>query len=147
MARKHLISGDGDYVAELSAYPRIIRVCNAQVYHYRGCGITDNHPGVIAKSTDRYLPQPIKSQTGPTYTAVDEDIEIEEEQEEPPEPVRILDQVSTYDQVIVWGHDRLPGADDPFVKGVEEWVSFAESIHGKPAEKASSQQNQPDSIP
>ncbi|KIV80918.1 hypothetical protein PV11_08383 [Exophiala sideris] len=92
-----------------------------------------DYHGVVAESTDRYLPQPIKSQSGPTFTAVDEDIEIEEEEEEPPEPVRILDQVSTFDEVIVWGHDRLPSSDDPFVKGIEEWISFAEAIHGKPA--------------
>ncbi|KAJ9639133.1 hypothetical protein H2204_004041 [Knufia peltigerae] len=86
--------------------------------------------GVVAKSTDRYLPQPVKN--GPTYTAVDEDIEIEDEEEEPPEPVKILEQVTTFDEVVVWGHDRVPDQDDAFVKGLEEWISFAEAIHGKP---------------
>ena len=100
---------------------------------------------MVAKSTDQYLPQSIQSQSGPTFTAVDSDIEIEEEEEEPPEPVRILDQVSTFDEVIVWGHDRLPDSDDPFVKGIEEWISFAKAIHRNTAERVSSEQNQPES--
>ncbi|KAL6248154.1 hypothetical protein RBB50_004409 [Rhinocladiella similis] len=88
--------------------------------------------GLVAKSTDRYLPLPVK--TGPTYTAVDEDedIEIADEEEEPPEPVKLLEEVTTFDGIIVWGHDRVPNQDDIFVKGLEEWISFAEAIHGKP---------------
>ncbi|KAI1623411.1 ribonuclease H2 subunit C [Exophiala viscosa] len=101
-----------------------------------------DYQGVVAKSTDRYLPQSTKSQSGPTFTAVDEDIEIEEEEEEPPEPVRILEQVSAFDEVLVWGHDQLPSSDDPFVKGIEEWISFAEAIHGKPAQNIPLQQTQ-----
>lgn len=26
----------------------------------------------------------------------------------------------------------LPAADDPFVKGIEEWIAFAEAIHDQP---------------
>jgi ribonuclease H2 subunit C len=86
--------------------------------------------GVIAKSTDRYLPQPTKSQDSPTYTAVDEDVEIADEEEEPPEPVNVLEETATFEDIIVWGHDILPTNEDPFVKGIEEWISFAEAIHG-----------------
>ncbi|KIW60649.1 hypothetical protein PV05_00849 [Exophiala xenobiotica] len=86
--------------------------------------------GVVARSTEQYLPQPVKG--GPKFTAVDEDIEIEEEEEEPPEPVKVLEEVATFGDVIVWGHDRIPNQDDTFVKGVEEWISFAEAIHGTP---------------
>ncbi|OCT44849.1 ribonuclease H2 subunit C [Cladophialophora carrionii] len=86
--------------------------------------------GVVAKSTDKYLPQPIKSQNSPTYTAVDEDIEIADDEDEPPEPVRILEETSTFEDMVVWGHDIVPTNEDPFVKGIEEWISFAEAIHG-----------------
>lgn len=91
--------------------------------------------GVVAKSTERYLSQPSKSQSESTYTAVDSDIEIEDEEEEAPEPVKILEEVSTFDNIVVWGHDRIPASDDPFVKGIEEWISFAEAIHGKPKQQ------------
>ena len=73
---------------------------------------------------------------------MDEDIEIEEEEEEPPEPVKVLEELSTFDEVIVWGHDQVPASEDPFVKGIEEWISFAEAIHGRPKQQASSEQTE-----
>jgi ribonuclease H2 subunit C len=87
--------------------------------------------GVIVKSTEEYLPQPTKAQSGPTYTALDDDIEIEDEEDEPLEPVKVLDELSSFDEIVVWGHDQLPDLDDPFVRGVEEWIAFAEALHGK----------------
>jgi ribonuclease H2 subunit C len=30
--------------------------------------------------------------------------------------------------MMVWGHEHLPAADDVYVKGVEEWVRFAETV-------------------
>ncbi|OAL29882.1 hypothetical protein AYO22_01788 [Fonsecaea multimorphosa] len=92
----------------------------------------DMFAGVVAKTTDRFLPQPCRMQSGPTYTAVDEDIEIadEEDEDEPPEPVMLLEELSTFEDVIVWGHDAVPTNEDTFVKGIEEWIAFAEAIHG-----------------
>ena len=76
----------------------------------------------------------------PKFTSVDEDIEIEEEEEEPPEPVKTLEELATFDDVIVWGHDHIPNQDDTFVKGIEEWISFAEAIHGMPTKTYKPQQ-------
>lgn len=45
--------------------------------------------------------------------------------------MKVLDELSTFDEVVVWGHDQLPDQDDPFVRGVEEWIAFAEALHGK----------------
>lgn len=96
--------------------------------------------GVVAESTDRYLPQPLKPTSVPTYTTIDDDIEIEEadqdeddEDDEPSEPVRLLQQVSTFSQVVAWGHDAVPDADDSFVKGVQDWIAFAQALHGNQA--------------
>lgn len=44
------------------------------------------------------------------------------------EPVGILETQATFNDFIVWGHEALPPADDPFVKGVEEWLKFAEVV-------------------
>ncbi|KIW81985.1 hypothetical protein Z517_05011 [Fonsecaea pedrosoi CBS 271.37] len=104
--------------------------------------IPSGYQGVVAKDTDRYLPQPSKTQTGPTYTVVDEDIEIAEEDDDddPPEPVKVFEELSTFEEVIVWGHDAVPTNEDTFVKGIEEWIAFAEAIHG-PSTKNSLQNN------
>lgn len=84
--------------------------------------------GVIVKPTEELLAQP---STKPQYMALDddEDIQIRDEEDEPPEPVKVLDELSSFDEVVVWGHDQLPALDDPFVKGVEEWIAFAEALH------------------
>lgn len=46
----------------------------------------------------------------------------------PEDPVKILEQQSTFEDVMVWGHEILPASDDAFVKGVEEWVKLAEAV-------------------
>ncbi|EXJ84832.1 hypothetical protein A1O3_05505 [Capronia epimyces CBS 606.96] len=110
-----------------------------QTSHFRGrrlrgrvIQLPDGYQGVVAKSTDRYVPQPANNQSGPTYTAVSDDIEMQDEEDEPPEPVKVLEALSSFDKVVVWGHDHVPTSEDLFVKGLEEWISFAEAIHGKP---------------
>ncbi|KAJ5770081.1 uncharacterized protein N7511_002132 [Penicillium nucicola] len=80
------------------------------------------HLGIIATPTERTLPS---SQQVPND---DEVVEVE-----PEEPVKILEMNGTFEGVVVWGHEALPAADDTFVKGVEEWLQFAEAMHGTPA--------------
>jgi ribonuclease H2 subunit C len=44
------------------------------------------------------------------------------------EPIKVLEAQSTFDDFIVWDHETLAAADDTFVKGVEEWIKFAEVV-------------------
>jgi ribonuclease H2 subunit C len=53
---------------------------------------------------------------------------MEDGEPEPEEPVKVLEAQGTFDELMVWGHEILPAADDTFVKGVEEWVRFAEMV-------------------
>ena len=73
--------------------------------------------GVIATPTDRVLTAAPSRQDDP-------DVEIVE----PEEPVKILETQGIFEDVVVWGHEILPASDDTFVKGVEEWVQFAETV-------------------
>jgi ribonuclease H2 subunit C len=50
------------------------------------------------------------------------------EEGEQDEPVKVLEKQTTFDEYVVWGHEAIPAADDTFVKGVEEWVKFAEAV-------------------
>lgn len=52
----------------------------------------------------------------------------EDAEAEPEEPVKIMEMQSTFDEFVVWGHEALPAADDTFVKGVEEWLQFADAV-------------------
>lgn len=67
--------------------------------------------------TERVLP----SQTNNGGMADDADME-------PEEPVKILENQGTFDEFVVWKHDEVPGVDDVYVKGVEEWLKLAEVV-------------------
>lgn len=75
--------------------------------------------GVVAVPTDRVL-----------HSKTDRNTELQngEQDEVLEEPVKVLDAQSTFDEFVVWGHEIMPAADDPFVKGVEEWMKFAEAV-------------------
>ncbi|KAL9098318.1 MAG: hypothetical protein Q9163_006004, partial [Psora crenata] len=42
--------------------------------------------------------------------------------------LKTLQEVGSFDQIILWGHERLVGEDDAFVRGVDEWIEFAEAV-------------------
>jgi ribonuclease H2 subunit C len=92
--------------------------------------------GVATKPTERLLPQQPQLSSN-NVGAEDSASEAEEEdQDEKPEQVKILQLTATFNEVMLWGHDMLPAADDPFVKGIEEWIAFAEAIHAGPSPQA-----------
>ena len=93
---------------------------NSQTAYFRGrklrgrrVAVPEGYEGVVATPTERTI-RPAQN------NSVDE--------AEPEEPVKILEKQATFQDVMVWGHELMPAADDPFVKGVEEWVRFAEAV-------------------
>lgn len=67
----------------------------------------------MVSSTDRILPKAVQD---------------EDEEEAEPE-VKILEEQATFDEVMVWGHELVVDEDsDPYVRGVEEWIGFAEQV-------------------
>lgn len=53
----------------------------------------------------------------------------EEEQDEEIIEVGSMEQNAQFGEVMVWGHEVLPdNAGDPYVKGMEEWMAFAEQV-------------------
>lgn len=67
--------------------------------------------------TERVLP----SQTNNSGMVNDAQMELEE-------PVKVLEKQGTFDEFVVWKHDEVPGVDDVYVKGVEEWLKLAEVV-------------------
>lgn len=63
---------------------------------------------------------------GPIEKDIKEEDEGMEEDEE--EEVKALDEVAKFEELVVWGHETVPEDDDVFVKGVEEWIRFAEAV-------------------
>jgi ribonuclease H2 subunit C len=55
--------------------------------------------------------------------------EEDDVEEEEAEPVKVLEEVGSFDKIIVWGHEQVPGEDDIFVRGIEEWIGFAQAMN------------------
>ena len=64
-----------------------------------------------------------------------EEEEEEEENREAEENVKILEEIGTFDEIMVWGHEQMPAGDDVFVRGIEEWIGFAEAMHSAGEER------------
>lgn len=39
-----------------------------------------------------------------------------------------MEQHARFEEVMVWEHEAVPDADDIYVKGIEEWIGFAEAV-------------------
>ena len=44
------------------------------------------------------------------------------------EEVQALEEVASFDNIVLWGHESVVEGDDRFVRGVEEWIGFAEAV-------------------
>lgn len=50
--------------------------------------------------------------------------------EEVQEEVKIAEQIGHFDSIVVWGHGGMVEEQgDEFVRGITEWVGFAEGMH------------------
>jgi ribonuclease H2 subunit C len=81
--------------------------------------------GVVLKPTDRSVPQG-SDNTGVAQLEHDDFVEQDEGAED--EPVRILEEQASFDEVVLWGHESTPDENDPYVKGIQEWIAFAETV-------------------
>ena len=43
--------------------------------------------------------------------------------------MKIAEEEATFDEFMVWGHESMPEElADPFVRGMEEWIDFAQTV-------------------
>lgn len=54
-----------------------------------------------------------------------QDREDEEDDEEEPKE---LQQIGSFDEIMLWGHETVVEDDDTFAKGMGEWIRFAEAV-------------------
>ena len=81
----------------------------------------------MLRVTDRLAAQARTLDSAGAGLADDEDGEVEQEV---PEEVKIAEQLGEFDEIVVWGHGGVVDeGSDLFVRGVREWVGFAEAMH------------------
>ncbi|TVY65613.1 Uncharacterized protein LSUE1_G006232 [Lachnellula suecica] len=84
--------------------------------HGKRLKIPKGYRGIVVSSTDRILPKAAPA-------------EDDEDAEEGPE-VKVMEEQSEFEDMMVWGHEALPDdMADPYVRGVEEWIAFAEQVN------------------
>ena len=72
------------------------------------------YKGVVMSKTERVLPR----------LPTEDDGEEEEKEIE----VKVMEEVGDWDSIMVWGHEVVMDEEDPYVRGVEEWVGFSASV-------------------
>ena len=73
----------------------------------------------MISSTDRILPRKDTTQ---------DSMNEEEDAEEEPE-VKVMEEMSEFEDMMVWGHESLPNDEqDPYVRGMEEWIQFSQQV-------------------
>lgn len=109
---------------------------NSHEVHFRGrklrskqLKLPEKYTGVVAQKTERRLsPQQQGGQPQGRRNEIEEDQDQDEEDTQLPTEVKILETNGTFDQVVIWAHEAVPEGEDVYVKGIEEWIGFAESV-------------------
>ena len=52
----------------------------------------------------------------------------EDNEEKAEEEFSMMQDLGSFDKVMLWGHESTVESEDPFVKGMEEWIGFAEAV-------------------
>lgn len=77
--------------------------------------VSKGYRGVVLSTTGRILPK--SKPVG----------EVEEGEEEA--DVKVMEEQSEFDHIMLWGHEALPDeVVDPYVRGMEEWIALAELV-------------------
>ena len=77
--------------------------------------VPKGYKGVVMSRTERVLPSP----------HLDDEDEDEDEKEI---EVKVIEEVGEWDSIMVWGHEAVMDEEDPYVRGVEEWVGFSAAV-------------------
>lgn len=97
--------------------------------HGTALPLPDNYTGTVLHVTDKQLPQsPARAQQP---REVDDDEQGADDDEEM-EGVQVIiaEQIGEFDEVVVWEHGGpVDEAQDGFVRGIMEWIGWAESMH------------------
>lgn len=91
-----------------------------------------NYTGLVLQKTSDLLPMKPKIPTAEGLRAMEEGSDdgfgAGEGREEGEAEVKMLEVKAEFEELVVWGHEVVPEGDDVYVKGVEEWVGFAEAV-------------------
>ncbi|THZ62848.1 ribonuclease H1 small subunit [Aureobasidium pullulans] len=87
--------------------------------------LPEGYRGAILQKTNTILPPTI---TPSTSTSLEDEEDASSSLSSTPE-TKILQEVATFDKIVVWGHEVQPdGQEDVYVRGVSEWIGLATAV-------------------
>ncbi|EKG13440.1 Ribonuclease H2 subunit C [Macrophomina phaseolina MS6] len=101
--------------------------------HFRGRKLSgrklqlpDGYRGAVLSNTSKVLPQ----------TEAERETDADQDDGEQRIDVRVMEEIGEFDEVVIWGHEVAPDeTEDPYSKGISEWIAFAEAVHSTPKQK------------
>ncbi|KAI1291172.1 ribonuclease H2, subunit C [Xylaria venustula] len=100
-------------------------------FHGKALKLPEGYHGVVVEKTDA-KPQTLSAEQEPT----EEDVEVSEH---PGDQLEIGEMrgKAAFDELMIWGHESTSDSTaDPYVRGMEEWIAFAEEIHSTASESS-----------
>ncbi|KAI8959206.1 ribonuclease H1 small subunit [Daldinia sp. FL1419] len=98
--------------------------------HGKVVKLPEGYYGSVVEKSAPKKPQPSQEE-------MIEDLQIIEDPDDQLE-VGAMQGKATFDEFVVWNHETLAdSSEDPYLRGMEEWISFAGQIHSYPSVKAS----------
>ncbi|KAI5292990.1 hypothetical protein KEM55_007374, partial [Ascosphaera atra] len=91
----------------------------------RRVALPEGYEGVVASKSEEKLREGNAQESRANgYYHNDENNSDDGEEEKEPESL-ILAAEGRFSEFVVWGHEKVPEDDDPYVKGMQEWMAFA----------------------
>lgn len=82
--------------------------------------------GAVLQKTQEKLPA--EAATNAEDDDDDDDAAIGDESEVQEAPT-VIAQIGHFDNIVIWGHETMPNSDqDPYAKGIQEWMALANSV-------------------
>lgn len=133
MGARRPISEVASYEAEGSSFRPTIKVRLWQSSALAECRLIIDFKGIAFVSSEDTIPSNTRDSQTTFSTRLEDEHDIPEDDGQS-EPAKILKEETKFNEITVWAHDRLPAADDTFVKGIEEWITFAEAVCVAPSQ-------------
>lgn len=86
--------------------------------------IPEGYRGVVVEKKDATAQSTGALRQRDEPEVIDVDADTEEEM-----PLGALEEQAEFDEMVIWGHESVAEASaDPYVRGVDEWVTLAEQV-------------------
>jgi len=82
----------------------------------RKIALPEGYQGAVLQKTEKQVGAPaLPDEDG----MVEDAVQVE---------TNIMEQQGSFEEIMVWGHEAVPADDDVYVKGMQEWIGFAEAV-------------------